>query len=116
VLAFEKAGDEIGNGRFLVRLLGAERYLDPATVLVLLTFRQNLIAELAYPSAADIMRIDAAVIGYFNMLRTQGLIGNLSLAAERELFGADGLTELHGEIVAARIEELAVKGRPMGAR
>src|SRR5687767_593293 len=28
----EKAGDDIGNGRFIVRCLGAERYLDYETV------------------------------------------------------------------------------------
>ena len=73
--------------------------------MVLLTFRQNLIADLPAPTTADIMRVDAAVIAYFNMLRTQGLNGNLSLAVERELFGEDGLSQLHGEIAAARIEE-----------
>jgi hypothetical protein len=103
--AIEKAGDEIGNGDFLVRQLGAERYLDPATVLVLLTYRQNLIADLPAPSAADLMRIDAAVIAYFNVLRTQMLMGNLRLAVEQELFGEEGLREVHGEIAAARIEE-----------
>ncbi len=41
----EKAGDEIGNGQFIVRCLGAERYLEPETVAVLITLRQNLIAE-----------------------------------------------------------------------
>jgi hypothetical protein len=33
----EKAGDEIGNGCFIVRQLGAERYLDYETVAVLIT-------------------------------------------------------------------------------
>jgi hypothetical protein len=72
----EKAGDEIGNGRFIVRCLGAERYLEPATVAVLLTLRQNLIGHLAHATAADIMMIDAAIIGYYNMLRTQRWLGN----------------------------------------
>lgn len=83
----EKAGGEIGNGRFIVRCLGAERYLDAATVAVLITHRQNLIAELAKPTTADVMRIDAAIIAYYNMLRVQGWIGNLALIVERELFG-----------------------------
>lgn len=103
--ALEKAGDEIGNGRFLVRQLGAERYLDPAIVAVLLSFRQNLIADIPHPTTADLMRVDAAVIGYYNMIRAQKWIGNLGLAAERELFGDEGLFEAHGEIVAERIEE-----------
>jgi hypothetical protein len=77
----------------------------PATVLVLLTYRQNLIAELPAPSAADLMRVDAAVIAYFNMLRVQGLMGNLRLAVEQELFGEEGLRQIHGEIVGKRLEE-----------
>jgi hypothetical protein len=51
------------------------------------------------------MRIDAAVIAYFNVLRTQMLMGNLRLAVEQELFGEEGLREVHGEIAAAGIEE-----------
>jgi hypothetical protein len=83
----EKAGDDIGNGRFIVRQLGAERYLDPETVAVLITLRQNLLADIPKPSTADMMMVDAAIIGYYNMMRTQGWIGNLSLVVERGLFG-----------------------------
>ncbi len=100
----EKAGDEIGNGRFIVRQLGAERYLDPEAVAVLITLRQNLLAEIKKPSAADIMMIDAAVIAYFNMLRVQGWIGNLSLVVERELFGQAPLNEIHAGTTASDLE------------
>ena len=75
----EKAGEEIGNGKFLVRYLGAVRYLEPETVAVLITLRQNLIAELDKPKTAQIMQIDAAIVAYYNMLRVQGWIGNLAL-------------------------------------
>ena len=75
----EKAGDEIGSGKFLTRQLGAENYLAPEITAVLLTLRQNLIAELGQPSTAKIMQIDAAIVAYFNLLRTQGWIGNLAL-------------------------------------
>jgi hypothetical protein len=101
----EKAGDETGSGRFLVRCLGAERYLEPATVAVLLTLRQNLIADLARATAADIMMIDAAIISYFNVLRTQRWIGNLSLVVERELFGEEPLNQVHGHAVGDRLQE-----------
>ena len=103
--ALEKAGDEIGNGRFLVQYLGAERYLDVGTVAVLITLRQNLIAELGRPTTADIMMIDAAVIGYFNLLRVQGWIGNLALAFEREAFGQTSLNEIHGPTVGEQLRE-----------
>jgi hypothetical protein len=101
----EKAGDDIGNGRFIVRHLGAERYLDPETVAVLIALRQNLIAETAKPTAADIMMIDAAVIAYYNLLRTQGWMGNLSLLVERELFGQRSLDETCGSTLSSRVRE-----------
>ena len=83
----EKAGDELGNGSFIGRCHGAERYLEPEFVAVLVTLRQNLMAELPRVTAADIMMIDAAIISYYNFLRTPRWIGNLSLVVERELFG-----------------------------
>jgi hypothetical protein len=101
----EKAGDEIGNGRFIVRCLGAERYIDAGTVAVLLTLRQNLIAEIERPTTADIMMIDTAVVAYYNFLRVQGWIGNLSLVFERELFGQAPLNEIHGPTSGDRLRD-----------
>ncbi len=101
----DRAGDEIGNGRFIVRCLGAERYLDALTVAVLITLRRSLIEEVGQPSTADVMRIDAAVLGYYNMLRVQAWIGNLSLVVERELFGQAPLNELHGLDAGKRLTE-----------
>ena len=92
----ERAGDDIGNGRFIVRQLGAERYLDAETVAVLITFRQNLIAELENPTAADIMMIDTALVGYYNFVRVQGWIGNASLTFEGKLFGREPPVEDSG--------------------
>ena len=101
----EKAGDEIGSGKFLTRQLGAENYLAPEITAVLITLRQNLIAELGQPSTAKIMQIDAAIVAYFNLLRTQGWIGNLALVVERQLFGQEPLNEIHGPQVGDRLEE-----------
>ena len=101
----EKAGDEIGNGRFIVRYLGAERYLDAGTVAVLLSLRQNLIAEMGRPTAADMMIIDTAVVAYFNFLRVQGWIGNLALVFEGEAFGQASLNEIHGPELGDRLRE-----------
>jgi hypothetical protein len=98
--SLEQAGDYIGNGRFIVRYLGAERYLDAETVAVLITLRQNLIAELQRPSTADLMMIDAAIVAYYNMLRVQGWIGNLALVVEGEAFGRRPLNEVHGPSLA----------------
>jgi hypothetical protein len=101
----EEAGDSLDNGRFLVQQLGAERYLDPEMVAVLITLRQNLIADLKRPTTADIMLVDSAVLAYYNMLRVQGWIGDLSLVFERELFGQASLNELHGERVGDMLRE-----------
>ena len=101
----EKAGDEIGNGRFIVRCLGAERFLDCETVAVLLSLRQNLIGDLKSASASNIMMIDTAVISYYNFIRVQGWIGSLCLVTERELFGQEPLNEFHGSQVGDRLEE-----------
>lgn len=101
----EKAGDYIGNGRFIVRCLGAERYLDAETVAVLITFRQNLIADIEKPSAADLMMIDTAVVAYYNFLRVQGWIGNAALVFEGELFGKEPLNEIHGSTVGDRLRD-----------
>ena len=99
----DRAGDEIGNGRFIVRWLGAERYLDALTVAALITLRQGLLADIAKPSTADIMMVDTAIAAYYGFLRVQGWIGNLSLVVERELFGSAPLTEIHGETVGTNL-------------
>ncbi|HEX2257937.1 MAG TPA: hypothetical protein VHG92_14800 [Afifellaceae bacterium] len=101
----EKAGDEIGNGRFLVRMLGAERYLEPETVAVLITLRQELLAERKRTTAADVMMVDTAVVAYYNFMRVQGWIGNMALVVERELFGQSPLNEIHGPETGARLRE-----------
>jgi hypothetical protein len=101
----DQASDDIGSGRFIVRCLGAERYLDAETVAVLITLRQNLIAELGRTSTADLMMIDSAIIAYYNLMRVQGWIGNSSLVVEGELFGQAPLNEIHGAIVGDRLAE-----------
>jgi hypothetical protein len=101
----EQAGDEIGNGRFLVRMVGAERYLEPETVAVLITLRQQLLAERKRTTAADVMLVDTAVVAYFNFTRVQGWIGNLALVVERELFGGSALSDIHGTQTGERLRE-----------
>jgi hypothetical protein len=99
------AGDDIGTGRFIVRCLGAERYLDAETVAVLVTLRQNLIAELGRTSTADMMMIDSAIIAYYNLIRAQRWIGDTALVVERELFGQAPLNEFQGATVGDRLTE-----------
>jgi hypothetical protein len=72
---------------------------------VLITIRQSLLSELAKPTAADIMIIDSAVVAYYNLIRTQHWIGDLSLVVEPELFGHEPLDKLHGPAIEARLSE-----------
>ncbi len=47
---------------------------------------------------------DSAVSAYYNMLRTQGWIGNLSLVVERGLFGQTPQDDIHGPKKVEEIE------------
>ena len=49
--------------------------------------------------------IDTAVVSYYNFLRVQGWIGNLSLTFERELFGQNPLSEIHGSAVGNQLRD-----------
>jgi hypothetical protein len=53
--------------------------------------RQGLLEEYGAESPAMTMAIDLAVMTYYNALRIQGWIGDLSLAIEHELFGEDSV-------------------------
>ena len=101
----EEAGDKIANGGYLLSQLGAERCLDYETTAAILALRQNLIAEQKATTAAAIMAIDSALIGYGNMMRLQRFIGNVCLTTERELFGQEALSTIHGPQVGDRLEE-----------
>jgi hypothetical protein len=51
------------------------------------------------------MMIDSAVVAYYNFLRAQHWIGDLSLVVERELFGQEPLNEIHGPTGGSRLSE-----------
>jgi len=99
------------SGRFLLERLGGERFLDPELMATLLTLRQGMIAELGLTSMAELMLADLAILSYFNALRVQGWVGNLSLAFECEWFGSQGpvakFHQRHGRMTGLRVEEVA---------
>ncbi len=101
----EETGNKIANGGYLLSQLGAERSLDYETTATILVLRQNLIAEQKATTAAAIMAIDVGLIAYANTMRLQRLIGNICLTAERELFGQEPLSEIHGPQFGDRLEE-----------
>jgi hypothetical protein len=102
---FRKAKIEYASGRFIVERLGAERLLEPELMATLVQLRQDLLAGIENPTAADTMSADTAIIAYRNLLRVQGWIGSLCLTVERELFGQAPLDQLQGPTVGARITE-----------
>ena len=90
----EVVGEAVGSiedGSFLIERLGSARHLDPTLMAVLLVLRRRLVEEYGAESAADLMLIDVAVLGYYHTLRINGWIGNLSMLLEGEFFGKDSL-------------------------
>jgi len=86
-----KAAEDLENGSFLIERLGSDRHLDPELMAALLILRRKLIDEYGAESAADLMLIDIAVIGYYHTLRINGWIGNFSSMLEGDFFGTEGL-------------------------
>jgi hypothetical protein len=89
--ACEDAAKRYQSGRFLLERLGAERHLHPTMMATLWQLHQGLIEEYGADSPAMTMVIDLVVMTYYNALRIQGWIGDLSLVIEQELFGEDSL-------------------------
>jgi hypothetical protein len=89
--ACEDARKRYQSGRFLIERLGAERFLDPPLMATLWQLRQGLMEEYGTASPAMTMVIDLAVMTYYDALRIQGWIGDLSLVIEHELFAEESL-------------------------
>lgn len=102
---FQRAKVEYSSGRFILKQLGAERYLEPELMATLAQLRRDLLAGIESPTAADTMMADSAIIAYRNMLQVQGWIGNLCLTVERELFGQAPLDRLQGHTVGQQLTE-----------
>src|SRR5712692_797985 len=85
--------EQYESGRFFLERLGAERHLDPKLMATLLSLRQQLIAEWGITTAAEMMLLDLALLGYYHALRVQGWIGDLALHIEHGFFGQDALAE-----------------------
>lgn len=100
-----QAAEDYRTGQFLIEELGARRLLDPKQMAVLSQLRRRLVEQHDPDDAAQTMLIDLAVFSYFNALRLQGWIGNMSLVVERELFGQNPLSAVHGQVDGATIED-----------
>lgn len=100
-----KAEAKYQSGQFLIEQLGAERYLEPEMMATLVGLRNSLLQECETGGAGRTMLADLAVLSYFNSLRLQTWIGNLSVLIERELFGQDPLRLLRGDATGSTIED-----------
>ncbi len=121
--ACERAIAEYDAGRFLVEQLGAERYLEPRRMAVLLELRRGLVGNDGRP-AAEAMLADLAVMGYYNTLRVQQWIGDLAVSIEHEFFGVESPTARFeaqngrgtGLVVEERLARLAEELLPLQER
>ena len=86
----DRATDEYDRGVFLLERLGAERYLDPLLMAVLLTLRRRLVEEHGATTAAELMLIDLVVLSYYHTLRINGWIGDVASLVEAEFFQKEG--------------------------
>jgi hypothetical protein len=106
----EEAQRRYQSGQFLLERLGAERFLDPQLMATLWHVRQSLIAQ-SGTASASLMRIDLAVMSYYNAVRIQGWIGDLALWTEHEAFGQGPLRAKLRDEYGARVDSLAVEER-----
>lgn len=102
----EKTRDDFDSGAFLMERMGASRFLDPELTAVLIRLRNDLLAEIEYPTAADKMHVDMAVLAYRNALRIQNLINNSLMESERHLFGQTSLDEVLGQTEAREVARI----------
>jgi hypothetical protein len=106
----DKADEDLATGRFLIDRLGAEHYLDPELMGVLVVLRRRLITEYHVTGAADLLLIDSLLLAYYHQLRINGWIGGLASLIEAEFFGTDGprakLRKQHGyQVDGLKVED-----------
>ena len=85
-----QAREDIDTGEFLVIRLGGEAYLEPEVIATLLLLRQGFVEVPGVKtSAAEYMLVDMALIAYHNSLRSQRMLGDLTILIEAEFFAVD---------------------------
>jgi hypothetical protein len=124
--AVVQADRDYDSGEFLLSRLGAERYLDPPLMAVLIGLRRRLIEEHGATTAAEVMMVDMAVLAYYHELRVTGWIGDFAQWLESEFFRKGSLTvrphemsdgrpgvKVRGLTVEEIVERLAEKLMPL---
>jgi hypothetical protein len=104
----EETAEAYRTRRFLIERLGAERYLEPELMAVLVQLRHGLMRAEG-ESASEAMVADLAVTAYYNSLRLQQWIGDLAISIEHQFFGDDCPTAQfegrYGRHVRLNVEE-----------
>jgi hypothetical protein len=121
-----QADEDFDSGQFLLSRLGAQRYLDPPLMAVLLRLRRRLIDEHGAVTAAEILMVDSVVLGYYHQMRVTGWIGDFSQWLEAEFFRKGSLgvrmledgdgrrgVKIRGLTVEEIVERLAEKLMPL---
>jgi hypothetical protein len=120
---YEEARESYCTGRFLIERLGAERFLEPELMAVLVQLRRGL-EGLDGGSPSEAMAADLAVTSYYNSLRLQQWIGDLAIDIEREFFGGDAPSarfdgrygKATGLVVEERLKRLGEQLLPLQER
>jgi hypothetical protein len=120
---FDEAREAYQTGRFLIERLGAERFLEPELMAVLVRLRRGLVGSDG-GSPSEAMAADLAVTSYYNALRLQQWIGDLSIEIEREFFGAEAPSarfegrygRATGLVVEERLQRLGEQILPLQER
>ena len=100
--AVVQADDDYDSGQFLLDRLGAQRYLDPPLMAVLLALRRRLVDEHGAETAAELMMVDTVVLAYYHQMRVTGWIGDFSQWLEAEFFRKGSLTVRPHEMADGR--------------
>ena len=120
---YEEARESYRTGRFLIEHLGAERFLEPELMAVLVQLRRGLVGT-EEENASEAMAADLAVMSYYNSLRLQQWIGDLAIDIEREFFGGDAPSvrfdgrygKATGLVVEERLKRLGEQLLPLQER
>lgn len=120
---YQESWEAYHSGRFLLERLGAERYLEPELMAVLVQMRRALVGP-GGGSPSEAMIADLAVLSYHNSLRLQQWIGDLAVEIEREFFGGESPTARFegrygrgtGLVVEERLQRLGEQILPLQER
>jgi hypothetical protein len=82
----ERAIEDWHSGAMLVKLMGAERYLDPERMALLQWLWWHFVTEHQPEGPAEYMAIAGAIIAFHHSLRVNEFAGNLATRAEYEVF------------------------------